>query len=109
MVDLNAILTNNMKLMAEMDQSLSDSWQKRYEIMVKNMEEFLFDKTFGSYFDFNHVTENYSRRYYSSNFVPLYFKDYPIGSSAAERDDLLLVFLKRNKVLGKRFYRYLMV
>ena len=89
--------------MAEMDQSFSDSWQKRYEIMVENMEEILFDKTFGSYFDFNHVTENFSRRYYSSNFVPLYFKDYPIGSSAAERDDLLLDFLKRNKVLGKRF------
>ena len=89
--------------MAEMDESLSESWQKRYEIMVKNMEEILFDKTFNSYFDFNHVTENYSRRYYSSNFVPLYFKDYPIGSSADDRDDLLLDFLKRNKVLGKRF------
>ena len=109
MVDLNAILTNNLKLMAEMDQSFSDSWQKRYEIMVKNMEEILFDKTFNSYFDVNHVTKNYSRRYYSSNFVPLYFKDYPIGSSAAERDDLLLDFLKSNKVLGKRFYRFLMI
>ena len=100
-VDLNAIMTNNFKRMAEMDSLKSEYWLERYENMVANMEETLYNAAFESYFDFNHVTGRHSERYYSSNFVPLYLKDYPEYVSPDDRDEKLMNYLENKGVLGR--------
>ena len=73
-----------------MDDENFENHQNEYTRRVADLEAVLWSEAEGSYFDFNHVTKKPLREHYSSNFVPLYMKDYPEGVNAPERDRVVL-------------------
>ncbi|XP_039290147.1 trehalase [Nilaparvata lugens] len=99
-VDLNAILHYNARKISEWYFKLGeDEKGAHYEVLsviiLKGINEVLWDKDEGMWFDYDNENQKRRKYFYASNLTPLWTKSYPTDWSKDELTNNVLFYLER--------------
>ena len=112
-VDLNSIILNSAVILEKFIGK--EKYKSVKETLSKTIEKYMFDEEKSTYKDywFNsrkslslefvnhlHLETKHSDKFFSSDFSPLYFKNYPANVDADDRDFAMLESMK-NQVINE--------
>nr|CAB3267232.1 trehalase-like [Phallusia mammillata] len=104
-VDLNSLLSLCERSMSEFYQLIGNDaksalFNDRYKARVEAIESVLWNEEKGSYFDYIVSTKQHHRKYYASNFNPLWTKCFPSSVNRTDREARMHTYLLANGILS---------
>ncbi|CBY08903.1 unnamed protein product [Oikopleura dioica] len=101
-VDLNSIILNSAVILENLTKK--DEYKALKESLMKTIESYMFDAENSTFNDYWFESEiKHSDKFFSSDFVPLYFKNYPASIDADSRDKAMMESMKKQGVLDFQF------